>query len=127
MSSSSTPSIEIPLQRNRADLFPEQFYAPLIGIVLEITELVAKPNLSVGDRGWLDAYGTSMYDWHREVPFERMGVPIENVVVLELDDEGSLIRTPYRQWIRELSIIVRCGRCNEQILPETRNLDCPAR
>lgn len=66
-----------------------------------------------GLRGYVEtAWGSSMYDWHREVPFNGFGIPIEHTIVVERTEDGQVIKTPYLKW----------AEINEVTCPKCRNL-----
>ncbi len=57
------------------------------------------------------ALGRSAYDYHNNLPVEGVGMGIACLSILECEPDGTLVRTPYREWRRSLGVIVRCNRC----------------
>jgi hypothetical protein len=58
--------------------------------------------LMIGRRG---------YDYHRELPVEGFGVPLGRLSIVESDERGAVVETPYRAWRRSLGVVVTCPRC----------------
>ena len=118
----------LPVSERTGEEMREFRYYPGLdgGIVLEAACAVGD-SLEEGQRGRLACgYGTSMYDWHREVPIEGSGIPLSAALVVELDGAGNEIKTPYLEWCRNLGLIVRCGRCGLDIV-RTELAECPER
>ena len=83
-----------------------------------IVELLRPENgQPAGARGKIESFmGYSLYDLHVEVPINGCGVPFDSVVVLERAEDGSLVRTPYWEWIAHVGAKVRCNRCRKQLI-----------
>ena len=105
-------------------------------IVLEVARRFEVPSflpglpgasLDEGTRGHLRCgYGTSMYDFHVEVPLEGTGVPLDAALVVELDADGNEVKTPYLEWCRRLGLKITCTRCGEDIVAAKYAI-CPRR
>jgi hypothetical protein len=71
-----------------------------------------------GHRGTIsvDQLGTSAFDFHHEVPVDGWGIPRSALVVVEREPDGTVIRTPYVRWCRDVGLQVTCGRCGADLL-----------
>ena len=110
---------DVPLKVHRGFLWIERY------VVVEVVR--ARCCLPRGYRGYMlhgPGCGTSMYESHLEVPVDGIGIPIDAVVVVELDERGEEIKTRYREWCRGLGVVVLCTRCREEVLPAI-NPRCP--
>ncbi|MBN2725267.1 MAG: hypothetical protein JXR95_14480 [Deltaproteobacteria bacterium] len=69
-----------------------------------------------GTRGRIrTSYGTSMYNWHNEVPLNGWGIPIEHVSVVERTEDGEIINTPYLEWLKYTNTFVSCPKCKKDL------------
>ena len=102
------------------------FYYPSIGDDCLVVEVLAEAaGFQAGHRGVVrTGYGTSMYDWHLELPVDGSGVPHAHVAVVERHETGEVTKTPYLEWCRRLGLCITCSRCGLNIL-ETHGAPCP--
>jgi hypothetical protein len=91
-----------------------------------VVEIAADaPSRRAGTRGRIATVcGTSMYDWHLEVPVDGTGVEHAHVVVVERHEDGEIVRTPYLAWCRGHGLELTCSRCGLDIL-RTAGAPCP--
>lgn len=129
--STSAEKLYVPPPRLRSvpDRHKKHRYIPDIPVYRgPLVELIDDHDrLKKGHRGRLGGgYGTSCYNWHEELPVNGIGVPRTALLVVELDDNGMEVKTPYLKWCRALGLEVVCNRCDRDIVGE-KPTKCGAR
>lgn len=75
----------------------------------------------VGHRGSLSpTQGWGHYDLHREVPLDGFGVPLDAVLVIVTDVDGTERKLSLRDWSRPRRRSLQCSRCGINVLDPRR-------
>lgn len=135
-SSPKVPDAEIPLRLGTApagcrdhESFPMDLhredgsrYMPLLEVAKPTEDACGRP-VPAGHRAGLSAasvfpLGSSGFDYHTELPMNGFGIERNVLVVVEREQDGTIVRTPYVRWCREVDLKVRCSYCGADLLKD---------